>query len=263
MENNSVSQPEPTRNTKKGSAGNYQHYRFQFTLPADEPYMPEEIDELLRPHAKEFYFQLEEGESGYMHWQGCFSLIKKEYISTAKMLINQKAHIEIAKNWHSLKQYCQKNSTRKMGPFSHESVYVNVIKELLPWQKNLEDELLMENTNDRKIIWYYNLIGGMGKSSFAKYMAVKHKACVLQTGAKKDMAFMLPDNPKIVIFDFARTIEGHVNFDAIECVKNGMIMSAKYESRMKIFDSPHVVIFANFPPEKNSMSLDRWDIREY
>jgi len=77
-------------------------------------------------------------------------------------------------------------------------------------------------------------------------MAIKHKATVLNNGAFNDIAMALPNDPKIVIFNFSRGLEERVNYNAIEAVKDGLIFSGKYESKTKIFNSPHVVIFCNF-----------------
>ena len=37
-------------------------------------------------------------------------------------------------------------------------------------------------------------------------------------------------------------------------------MSPKYDTTLKMFESPVVCCFANFPPEVERMSLDRWRI---
>ncbi|KAK7505378.1 hypothetical protein BaRGS_00003540 [Batillaria attramentaria] len=66
---------------------------------------------------------------------------------------------------------------------------------------------------------------------------------------------------RVVIFDLARSQEDHINYEIIESIKNGVMFSSKYESQMKIFPPPHVVIFANFPPNLRKLSQDRWDIK--
>ena len=32
---------------------------------------------------------------------------------------------------------------------------------------------------------------------------------------------------------------------------------------MRIYATPHVIIFANFPPDQSKLSYDRWDIRSF
>jgi len=68
-------------------------------------------------------------------------------------------------------------------------------------------------------------------------------------------------NP-IIIFDVPRTNSNHVSYQAIEQIKNGKFFSPKYESGMCRFNKPHIVIFANEPPNTSMLSEDRWIIRE-
>ena len=54
--------------------------------------------------------------------------------------------------------------------------------------------------------------------------------------------------------------EEQINYQVMESIKNGRVFSAKYESKMKVFDPPHVICFANFEPKREAMSADRWAI---
>lgn len=64
----------------------------------------------------------------------------------------------------------------------------------------------------------------------------------------------------ICIMDFPRTVEGYVSYSAIEEIKNGMFFNGKFESSMVMFNTPHIVIFANFLPDTSKLSKDRWVI---
>lgn len=71
------------------------------------------------------------------------------------------------------------------------------------------------------------------------------------------------DKCKIVIFDLPRCTLNRVNYAAIEDLKNGHIVNFKYETGSKIFNPPHVIIFANEPPEDlRLLSNDRWVIEK-
>jgi len=282
--NNSMSQLEPAGNTNTASSktlnSNNQLYRWAFTLPCEpsepnpatvvaggvarDPYRGIDVLELwttLRNFCKEFVFQMEEGAGGYLHFQGCFSLVNKHRLNETKNILGyNKIHLEPVKNWGALVKYCKKFETRVLGPWDHNYCWIETITVLRPWQECIYEMISQPCKNDRKIYWFWEDVGNIGKTAFCKYCFVMQRACIVRGGALKDIAFSLNDNPRIVIFDITRTVECRVNYEAIEACKDGMIFSAKYESKMKVFNSPWVIIFANFEPEMDKLSADRWEI---
>lgn len=278
MEQPRMSHGEPGGNTKSPgkkatSSVGVQCYRWQFTLKAsiDDPNDPVGVTRLIEPRSvfdnlsrfcKEFYYQLEQGADGYMHYQGCLSLNTKHRLLEVKDILGwSTVHVERAMNWHALVNYSKKVQSRVSGPWSHMSVWIDTIEPNRRWQLDLLDIIQLKCDDNRTIHWLWEPIGKVGKTQFCKWCAVELGATILKGGALKDIAFSIPDNPKIIIFDLPRTMEERVNYDAIESCKDGMIFSAKYESKMKIFNSPHVVILANFAPEYDCLSLDRWKVQ--
>lgn len=252
----SSSQCKPDGNTRTSG----QYYRWSFTLPFEEV-TSRQLSQLLKSFCKKFTFQAERSESGYEHWQGEFSCITKEYFNPLKNFLGfNKIHLEPTKNLFAAQRYCSKTETRFEGPYTEKSSFIKIIENLYPWQASLEQELLVE-PDDRKIIWYADMTGGLGKTQFAKYMSVKHKATVLCNAKTSDIAHAIEDNPKIIIFLLPRSSESYFNYGALEMVKDGMIFSAKYDSHMKVFEAPHVVVFSNFEPHVHELTQDRWDIR--
>lgn len=232
-------------------------YRWVFTLKKEKVDMCQ-LCHTLREYCKEWQFQEEKGSEGYEHYQGCFSLkIKHRFSEVKNMLGYHDIHLEHAKNWYASLKYCSKGDSRVAGPWNQDTIFIKTITVLKEWQKRLEAECLTE-PDDRHIHWITNLNGGIGKTVFAKYMAVKHGATVLTNGKSADLSYVLPDNPKIVIFNLARSAEDHFNYQALENIKDGMMLSPKYESRMKLFNAPHVIVFANWQPDMDSLSRDRW-----
>ena len=67
--------------------------------------------------------------------------------------------------------------------------------------------------------------------------------------------------PALVVFNFTRQQEDHRVYECIEAVKDGLMTAQKYRGQTLIFDSPHVIVFANYLPDTDMMSKDRWDIR--
>lgn len=251
-----LSQSEPAGNTK--TAGNNQLYRWIFTIPLEDIEVSQ-LSQTLKEISKKFIFQGEQGESGYKHWQGCFTLKIKERFTTVKNHLPHSTHLEPIKNWWQSIKYCSKKETRIEGPYDENSVFVKIIKNLRPWQKKIID-IISEEPNDRTIHWVYDQEGNNGKTVLCKYMAQKHKAEIFNNACNKDIAYALSEEPKICLFDFSRSLEEYVNYGVLESVKNGLIFSGKYESRTKIFNPPHVIIFANFEPDLSKMSKDRWNI---
>ncbi len=118
----------------------------------------------------------------------------------------------------------------------------------------------------REIHWYWEVTGGWGKTILAKFMVDTMEAIVL-SGTNKDCLYAVAKiletdeaGPPIIIFDVPRCNEGHVSYQAIESLKNGLFFSGKYESTMVRFNSPHILIFSNYYPDITKMSSDRWKI---
>lgn len=252
------SQQKPAGNTKTAGLNN-QLYRYCVTLKRED-ITPSQLSQHLKGFCKKFTFQIEKGESGYEHYQIEVSLKEKLYFHQFKNILGfNDAHIEPTRDYLAAIKYCSKADTRIEGPWDEKSVFLKTLTVLRPWQKSLETELLTE-PDDRKIIWIYDN-GNTGKSSFAKYMAITHNATVLGNGKLGDLSYAIPDNPKIIIFNLTRSVDGYVNYAAIECIKDGLVFSSKYESKTKIYNCPHIVIFANFEPDESKLTGDRWDIR--
>ncbi len=120
----------------------------------------------------------------------------------------------------------------------------------------------------REIHWYWESEGGWGKSILCKYMVHQMKA-VLLGGANKDALYGIAsyvekhgEGPPIVIFDIPRVNKGGISYQTLEYIKNGMFFNGKYESGMVLFNSPHVIVFANIEPDYDKLSVDRWSVKE-
>ena len=132
--------------------------------------------------------------------------------------------------------------------------------ELRWWQTQIINEI-NRPADSRRVTWIWENQGGVGKTWLAKYICAKHNAARFTNGRTCDIAFAYNGEP-VVVFDLSRTVEGHVNYSVMEELKNGMLFSTKYVSTQKVFASPHILVFANWPPNRGAMSADRWDVRE-
>lgn len=130
--------------------------------------------------------------------------------------------------------------------------------ELTPIQLEILEAL--DNQNDRQVLWIYDKVGNNGKTWLANHLLATRDTCILGNGRSRDLAHIY-NGQDIVVFDFTRTVEGRINYQIIEEMKNGRILAPKYNSRIKYCLGVKILILANFLPDYNSMSLDRWDVR--
>lgn len=133
-----------------------------------------------------------------------------------------------------------------------------------PWQSVILD-VLSKSPDDRSIHYVLDVTGGAGKSHLTRHLVDTHGAIVL-SGRLADMAYLYDSEP-IVVFDLARTQADNLKhlYQFAEELKNGIIVSTKYESKVKRFPSPHVIFFSNSAPIVEHFSAGRlvpYDVNE-
>jgi len=128
---------------------------------------------------------------------------------------------------------------------------------LREWQKDFLN-YVAANDNDRVVFWVYDEKGGAGKSMLCKYLM--DKGYVQLDGKVADMAYMFDSLSKGVIFNLARTRADTVDhiYKFAEDIKDGYIISPKYQSRSIRFASKTVIVFSNFAPDHSKWSQDRY-----
>lgn len=194
------------------------------------------------------------------HLQLFFSLKKAMRITELK--IPGQPHLDDCKGTEEQNIiYCKKDGNYKSYGFPKP---IKIIENLHQWQKDIE-EIFYQEPDDRTINWFWEDVGGIGKSAFVKYMVIKHKCLFCDGGKKSDIINLVfnnnMDDCKCIIWDIPRSTKGHISYSTLESIKNGLICNTKYETGVKYFNSPHVFVFANFPPDdENQLSLDRWNI---
>ncbi|AXH76771.1 MAG: putative viral replication protein [Cressdnaviricota sp.] len=249
------------------------HWCFTLNNPNEDSNL--EQRESLFAKAEQAVFQLEEGEEKTPHWQGYVKLTKKARFSELqKLLMEQDVchwHIEKCNNIKASVEYCQKDEGRLDGPwikgFRAKVKDPLAGRELRPFQKEIVD-LCSTEPDDRTVHWYYEKKGNVGKTSLAKSIAINNpKEMLYLTGKSADMKFAIQkfmesesNNLRIVLMDFTRSIEDYISYEGIEAIKNGIFFSGKYEGGMLVFESPHVICLANFKPDMDMLSKDRWKI---
>ena len=140
---------------------------------------------------------------------------------------------------------------------------IEPIKDFVPrkWQQQVIT-MLQEEANRRDVIWVVDTVGNMGKSMLAEYIVCNMNGLPLG-GRNQDMAYLWDkEEHKIGIFDIPRVSAENTKhlFQFTEGLKNGMIVSTKYQVVVKKFKPAHVFFFSNEHPDKTWLSADRWKI---
>lgn len=213
-----------------------------------------------------YVFQEEMGKSGTPHLQGvcsCKAPIRDTAFGFKKIHWEKVIDVKHAYKYCSM-IYEEDGRRKRVGEIwakKYNYPQEFKIKNYRDWMKNLDAKLVNE-PDDRKILWYWSEEGNVGKSVFTKHLVVNKGATFLSKGKYSDIINVIykSDIGKIVVIDLPRNNGNKVSYDALEAIKNGLICNTKFETGFKMFEAPHIVVFANEYPETEKLSEDRWDI---
>lgn len=220
------------------------------------------IIEVFGSNGNKWIIGKEIGEQGTPHLQGYINFEYKKRPLECKGL-PKRIHWERCRGSEEDNiKYCSKD-----GEYESHGLHVpkplKTLKEsqLFEWQKHIIN-IIKQEPDDRTIYWFWETKGCAGKTTFAKYLTIKHGAVPIE-GKKNDILFCAANFPSdIYIFDFERSMEEFISYGAMEKIKNGYYCCGKYESRPVTRNCPHVICFANFEPDMKTLSTDRWKITE-
>lgn len=235
---------------------------WDFTLKEDGVDL-EHLKATLDTYCKSWVFQLEEGESGYRHYQGRVSLCKR----ARKGFNYPNIHWSptCTKNMND-SRYVEKLETRIDGPWRHDDEYIppemiNVT--LKPWQQDVLDDIVFAPRIVNVLVCPK---GNIGKSFLCEYADINGLAIDIdpqesQLGYMRQI-FGRPKG-KLYLVDFPRRSNvnscNHVGFwNAMEMLKNGKAYDDRYMYRRKRFPKPNVWVFTNEMPDTYILSEDRW-----
>lgn len=134
--------------------------------------------------------------------------------------------------------------------------------ELYDWQKSVLT-ILEKQPDDRTIHWYWEANGCTGKTTLIKYILKHYNTATYSCACKSaDILSIADDTKTIYLLNFTRNQEGFAPYSALEQLKDGLISDSKLKKKSNniIMDSPHVICFANWPPDTGKLSQDRWNI---
>jgi len=201
----------------------------------------------------------EVGKEGTPHLQGYICFKQKKRLTAVKK-INGRAHWEKCKGTQEDNiKYCSKDGNYITNIKIKKPLKILKEEQLYEWQKDIIN-IITDEPDDRTIHWYWEDKGNVGKTTFMKYLCAKYNAIPIE-GKKNDILFCAAQfESELYIMDLERTMEEYVSYGAIEKIKNGCYMCSKYESKPIVRNCPHVIIFANFEPDYESLSQDRWHV---
>lgn len=142
--------------------------------------------------------------------------------------------------------------------------------ELYEWQKDLVN-ILNKEPDNRTVHWVWEPSGCEGKTVFQKWFCFRNSDTIVLGGKGSNMKNGIieyieknSDFPKTVFINIPRSETDEdkvfVSYGGIEAVKDMFFYSGKYKGGMVNGPNPHVMVFANVPPDKNKLSHDRWNI---
>lgn len=203
-----------------------------------------------------YVMEKEVGESGTPHIQGKIKFKKKgRPIETFKI---KEIHWEKSKTWKG-HEYCAKDGTTPGVDIWYKGFTPVLAPKIWGWQQELVDRIPTMDT-ERKIYWYWEPKGGVGKTDLCRYLVLKHKAIVVG-GRSQDMKYAIINSdpkPNLIVVNIAR---GHsVSYSGLEELKDGLFFSSKYESGMCIFPKPKIIVFSNNVPDYEKWSADRYEV---
>lgn len=133
----------------------------------------------------------------------------------------------------------------------------------LPWQQELETELSVP-PDDRTVRFFVDLEGGKGKTWFQQYYMTKfpNEVQVLSIGKRDDLAHVIDETKTVFFFNIPRGGMEYFQYPIAESLKDRMVFSPKYMSRMKFLrHNCHVIVFCNEAPDETKLSEGRAQIK--
>lgn len=234
-----------------------------------------EIISTFKSLCKKWAFQLERGESGYVHYQCRVSMKSKmRQPQVLSSLPWNWVHISpTSKENRTNNFYVTKEDTRVLGPWTDTDFDVYVQKrfidcKLRPWQNALIDTF--EEREDRLVNVLIDEDGNKGKGFITAYCHCHKMGFRVPpiNDAKDMMAIMcdrcldvLDHDIKAVFLDLPRSMPKNKLqgiYSAVEQIKDGYLYDTRYRFRECWIEPPVIWVFTNVVPDGDYLSMDRW-----
>lgn len=256
----------------------------------------EERDTYIKTHfvdaeyIKQAGIQREKGKkTGVIHYQGVFILNDRKRFSTLENMFKEilpdvkwdrkQGYLEPTK-CAAANEYVMKQDTREAGPWFKGETFDEIAKEtvymiditLKQWQKRIV-KIIENGAHDRHIWWFWEPCGGLGKTTFQKWLFQNYKGVMPCGGKAGDMKNGIirwkektGEYPKIILINLPMTYDmSYFCPPGVEEVKDMFFFSGKYGEKgcdpVVCGPPPQVFVFANAKyTDTDKMAADRWNM---
>lgn len=245
------------------------------------------------PHLQGF-IHLDDDNIGLRQWREYFGELSRAHVENARGTDGQNRGyctkdgdffelgdpMEKTTKWHTMleaaktglqdcldadAELCIKHWTNIKGIhnfFESQKVPEPINVELRDWQRIVLGKL--EAQGDRKILFVVDEEGGKGKTVLSSYIERNLSGFGCGGGKHADLAYIFApwaEKCEYVAIDLTRTLDAdYYPYHFMEDLKNGKMMSTKYNSKRVLFPYKKVVVFTNQYPNMTKLSADRYEI---
>lgn len=272
MDESAPSAPEQKAvgNTKRLLKNEAKHWIFTWNSYPNDAHAV--LQKFLLGRAKVLCYSSEIGETGNKHLQGYVELQNKSRWSNFGLPAG--IHWEVARDPLRAREYAiKKDNTfdseaniyfvHGFRPARNRDLQLITPEQMYTWQTDIV-KLLDLPFEKRNIYWYYDTTGGTGKTAIIRYMGHVYANRVVWSACTKsaDIMTLADENADMYLFNFTRSQAEFAPYQALESLKDGLISDGKLKKKVRQYIGihPHIVCFANWPPDVSKLSADRWKI---
>lgn len=147
---------------------------------------------------------------------------------------------------------------------------------LIPYTQKQIDDLMkkphkFKSGRDRKLTVYWQPKGCGGKTWFGKQLMIfdpKRFYMIQGVGSMRDVATQIHNGVangwtgEILLINISRSCADHKIYNVIESLRDGILSTQKFNGETFTYGIKDLVIFTNFMPNLEQVSIDRWTIYE-
>lgn len=205
------------------------------------------------------------GDLGYRHIQFRFQWLDKDSTDAFKIWKDwfHSAHLEVARNddWD---YECKEGHY-----FRWDDNQDKIRQRFGPYRGNQKEVLdILDRTNDRQIVLWYDPNGQSGKSWLcgALYERRLGYYCPPYLNNVKEIVQFVAsgyDQEPYIVIDLPRAMKWDNSlFAGIEAIKDGLIAEPRYHASTRNIRGVKVLVMSNTRPKLDKLSIDRWVIYE-